>query len=153
MTSYNQAGSEVVLSWSAPDQPLEGALWGAKLSASNTIERLKRRFLLSPDDEADDFAVVYSAANESHVLTERATLVNSGCRAAGPQGKVVGEDVILNYPTVAAQYGFFKMRMTVWMAPALSCFALRTTVEGQQADGSWRTVSEKQAVKVTVTPK
>jgi hypothetical protein len=40
--------------------------------------------------------------------------------------------------------------MTVWMSPELSCFALRARIEAQQPDGSRTTVSEKQAVKVTL---
>jgi hypothetical protein len=34
--------------------------------------------------------------------------------------------------------------------PQLSCFALRATVEVQQADGTWSLVSEKKALKVTM---
>ena len=40
--------------------------------------------------------------------------------------------------------------MTLSMAPDLSCFALRATVEMQLEDGRWNLVSEKKAVKVTV---
>jgi hypothetical protein len=152
MTSFNQAGTEVVLSWSAPGHPFEGAVWAAKLAASNAIGRVTRRFLLTPDEEAErgDFAVVYSAVGQSWTVGERATLLNSGCQPSDRQGKVVGQEVILNYPTIAAQHDYWKTRMTLWMAPELSCFALRATVEVQQQDGTWTLVSEKRAVKVTV---
>ena len=150
MTSYNLAGSEVILSWSAPDHPLQATFFAAKLAIDGAVERAKRRFLLSSDTEAGNFAVVYSAVGQSHVLTERTTLVNSGCQSPGPPGKVLGREVMLNYPTVAAQYDFWKARLTVWMAPELSCFALRATVEAEQPDGSWKLVREKKALKVTV---
>ena len=45
---------------------------------------------------------------------------------------------------------FWRVRVTVWMAPALNCFALRATVEAQQADGSWTLESEKKALRVTM---
>lgn len=150
MTSYNQAGSEVLVSWSAPNDSWEAVFWAAKLAVSDAVERVKRTFLLEPDRESEDYAVVHSTVAQSWVLTKRATLVNSGCRSGGPQGKVVGQEVILDYPTLAAQYDFWRVRVTVWMAPALNCFALRATVEAQQADGSWTLESEKKALRVTM---
>ena len=150
MTSYNQAGSEVLLSWSAPDDPLGAVFWTAKLMVSDVIERFKHRFLLEPDPEAEDHAVVYWAVGQSRVLAERVPLVNSGCRPLSRQGQVVGQDFLLNYPTIVSEYHYWKMRVTLWMAPPLSCFALRATVEAEQADGSWTVVSEKKALKVTV---
>jgi hypothetical protein len=59
---------------------------------------------------------------------------------------------ILNYRTVATQSDLEtgKIRMTLWMAPALSCFALRATIEERQADGNWKLLSEKKASKITI---
>ena len=158
LTSYNQAGSEVILSWSAPDYPLEAAFWAAKMAVSDAVARVTRTFLLTPDTEAEDFAIAYSTVGQSRVPGRRSTLLNSGCRA--PQGKVVGQEVILNYPAIAVQYHWGRWRMTLWMAPELSCFALRATVEAEgpfpirsdneDGDGSWTLLSEKRALKVTV---
>jgi hypothetical protein len=152
MTSYNQAGSEVLLSWSAPDEPLKAAFWATKLAVSGLVGRLTRRFLLTPDEEAEreDFVVLHSAVGQSWTIGERVPLVNSSCRPSARRGEVVGQEVILNYPTIMAHYDFWKTRITVWMAPQLSCFALRATVESQQPDGSWTLMSEKKALKVTV---
>jgi hypothetical protein len=69
-------------------------------------------------------------------------------------GPVVDRETILGYPTAAIQLPLDgnRMRRTVWMAPALGCFALKVTTERQTADGSFRLVSGKQAVKVRLNP-
>jgi hypothetical protein len=66
-------------------------------------------------------------------LGERAALVDSGCRPEGKRGEVLGEQVMLNYSTVVARYDMWKARLTLWLAPELSCFAehARTTAEKQ----------------------
>jgi hypothetical protein len=152
MTSYNRAGSEVVLSWSSPDHPFEGAVWTARLAWSNVLGRVMRVFLLTADERAERElrGVVNPRVGETLDVGERAVLLNSGCRPSARQGEVVGEETILNYPTVVARYDFWKARMFLWMAPELSCFALRVKTEAQQADGSWTLVSEKKALQVTV---
>jgi hypothetical protein len=150
MTSYNQAGSEVLLSWSAPGNPLGAVFWAAKLTVDNMVEKLNRRFLLEADREAADHAVVYWTVGQTRILGERAPLVNSGCRPLSRQGEVLGQDVLLNFRTIVDQYDYWKTKVTLWMASQLSCFALRATVEVQQADGTWSLVSEKKALKVTV---
>jgi hypothetical protein len=48
MTSYNQAGSEVILSWSAPGNPLGSAFLKVKLAVSDVEDWFTRRFLLTP---------------------------------------------------------------------------------------------------------
>jgi hypothetical protein len=96
-------------------------------------------------------AIVHPTTNSSWTVGERTALLNSGCRSVGQPDKLVGDEVILNYPTVAAQHEIGGGRlMTVWMAPQLSCFALRARIEALQPDGSRTTVSEKKAVKVTL---
>jgi hypothetical protein len=86
------------------------------------------------------------------IVGRRSTLVSSGCRTSHGDSKVVGQEVILNYPTTAVEqdFGGERGRLTVWMAPELSCFALRATIQEKQPDGSWKLVSEKKALKVTV---
>jgi hypothetical protein len=153
MTSYNDAGSEVFLSWSSPDHPLEAAFREAMSVVSGAVGRITRRLWLTPDQMArrKAKAVVHPTVGQSWDVGERATLVSSGCRSSAAQGKVVGEEVILNYPTRAVQHDIGGGRvMTLWMAPDLSCFALRATIEALQPDGSRTLVSEKKALKVTV---
>jgi hypothetical protein len=148
MRSYNQAGSEVVLSWSAPNERLVGAFWAARLAVASTIDKVGRSIPLAPELESPDYyAVAYTAVAQTQTLGARDDLVNSGCRPSGRRGEVVGQEVILNYPTIVVRYG---SRTFLWMAPELSCFALRARVEVEQQDGSWILVSEKKAVKVTL---
>ena len=106
MTSYNRAGSEVLMSWSAPHEPLAAAFWTAKLAISDLIGGFTRRFLLTADQEAErgEFAVFHSQVGQSWTLGERVPLVDSGCRPPATHGEVVGREVILNYPTVVARF-------------------------------------------------
>jgi hypothetical protein len=151
MTSYNKTGSEIVLSWSAPNERVVAAFWAARLAVARTIDRVARSIPLAPELESPDYyAVVYTAVAQTQTLGGRDDLLDSGCRPSGLRGEVIGQDVILNYPTVMARYGSRGSRAFVWMAPALSCFALRARVEVEQQDGSWTLVSEKKALKVTV---
>jgi hypothetical protein len=160
MTSYNQDGSEIILSWSSLDPPLDAAVTEAATVFHDGIGRIMRGFhrfvlgfVLTPDqiERRKNFAVVHPTTSHSWTVGERATLVSSGCRSLGQGDKLVGEEVILNYPTVAAQHDIGGGRlMTLWMAPELSCFALRAKIEAQQPDGSRTTMSEKKAVKVTL---
>ena len=62
----------------------------------------------------------------------------------------MGQDAMLNYSTSVVQEEFRDRRITLWMAPELSCFALRATIQMKQPDGSWKLVSEKKALNVTV---
>jgi hypothetical protein len=149
MTSYNAAGNEQVLSWSVPGSLWEEFFWTVRFAHNNTIRKIHRLFG-EPDPEADEYASVHTDVAHSSVVGRRATLVDSGCRTTSSPGQVLGEDVVLNYPTVVTQVGFWKRKVTLWMAPQLSCFALRATVEAQQTDGSWTLMSEKRALNVTL---
>jgi hypothetical protein len=40
----------------------------------------------------------------------------------------------------------------LWLAPSLGCFALKVSTEAQQADGRFRLLNGKQAVKVQLNP-
>jgi hypothetical protein len=159
MTSFNQDGSEIILSWSSLDPPLDAAITEAAGIFQDGIRNILRGFHsvlgfeLTPEqiERRKHFAVVHPTTSQSWTAGDRTALLNSGCRSGVEGERLVGEEVILNYPTVAAQHDIGDGRlMTVWMAPALSCFALRVRIEAQQPDGSRTTVSEKKAVKVTL---
>jgi hypothetical protein len=69
------------------------------------------------------------------------------------EGAVVDRGTILNYPVAAVRSRWTEHgRMTLWMAHDLGCFALRSTYETEQPDGSFRLVGEKRAVKVKRAP-
>lgn len=149
MSSYNAAGSEVVLSWSDPGKPLEAWLWSAKLAVSSALDKVHG--VLSPGNgEENDHAVFHSLSDEKWTIGEKDALLNSGCRPVSRSGEVIGDESVLGYPTIIGRVDYYKTRLTLWMAPQLSCFALRATVERQQPDGSWTMVSEKKALKITV---
>jgi hypothetical protein len=163
ITSYNQDGSEVILSWSSPDHPLQATLWKARMALSDTVDGMKDRVVsiaerldprkISPNNEDDDaFAVVYPASvGYPRIVGRRDSLLSSGCRTSFGGTEFLGQDVVLNYSTtVLRQAGGGHSMITLWMAPELSCFALRITIQAQQPDGSWKLVSERQALKVTM---
>jgi hypothetical protein len=152
MTSYNQAGTEVLLSWTSPDHPFDGAVWTAALAWSNVVGKITRQFTLSNDVKADRErrSVVHVTVGKTLDIGLRDSLLNSGCQPPGRRGEVIGQEVLLNYSTVAVRHDYYKRRVILWMAPELSCFALRARVELEQPDGSWKLESEKKAVKVTV---
>jgi hypothetical protein len=154
MTSYNDAGDEVLLTWSAPDQPIEAEFWSAKLAVGRAIDKVMRLVPLEPELEPPDYyAGVYTTVNERFGLGGREKLVNSGCRPSSQTGEVIGEEVILNYSTVVSRIDGWKSRTFLWMAPELSCFALRARVELDLPDRGWTLMREKTAIKVTVNQK
>jgi hypothetical protein len=164
VTSYNDEGSEVILSWTSPDHPLEATLWKARLVLSGLhdhigrrilsfVERLNVRNVAPPAENEDVFAVVYPTRIDTDnkvVLGRRAPLLISGCRPSFRGWEVIGQDRILDYPTTVVREEFRGGRTTLWMAPELSCFALRATTEHQQPDGTWMLMTEKNALKVTI---
>jgi len=59
----------------------------------------------------------------------------------------------LNYKTAAVRGILTNERsrvVTLWMAPELSCFVLRATLETKQAADARKLVSERKAVRMTV---
>jgi hypothetical protein len=149
MSSYNADGSEVVLSWSDPGEPLESWLWSAKLAVLSGLDKVHE--VLSPSEPGpDDHAAFYSASDQRWVIGEKTAFVRSGCRPGPRRGEMIGEEVLLGYPTIVSRFDYGKTRLTLSMAPRLSCFALRAAIERQQPDGSWTPVTEKKAVKVNV---
>jgi hypothetical protein len=155
VTSYSQAGSEVILSASFPNQTLKSLVGQIFLAFWGMGDRLKRRFMPASEEETEAFAVVYPSSPRSDmvlVLGRRDALMNSGCQTGYEGAKVVGNGVILNYSVTAVQRteSSGRQMVTLWMAPELSCFALRATVHARQQDGTWKLISDKQALKVTV---
>jgi hypothetical protein len=77
-------------------------------------------------------------------------------------GSVIGGETILGHSTIAVMRPLpnprptpsrpAAARITMWMAPDLGCFALRLAIEEQRPDGTFRLVSEKQALHVKVKP-
>jgi hypothetical protein len=152
MTSYNQVGTEVLLSWTSPDHPFDGAVWTAALAWSSLVGKVTRQFLL-PDyvkAEREHRSVVHVTVGKTLDIGLRDPLLNSGCHPADRGAEVIGQEVLQGYSTVVTRHDYYKRKVTLWMAPELSCFALRARVELQQPDGSWKLESEKKAVKVTV---
>jgi hypothetical protein len=169
MTSYNHAAAEMVQSWSYPGYPLETARLKARMVADRAVERLAWPFkkvakhyyilkydLATPetDHEAyDAYAGVYPDGPDMELLVgRRADLTSSGCRTHHGGATVIGQDIILDYSTTILQqwHRGGALKLTLWMAPELSCFALRATIHEKQTDGSWKLVSEKKALKVTL---
>ena len=87
---------------------------------------------------------------------------NDGPSAPCAAGSVVGRETMLGYPTTVIESPVpnpratpsrpVAARITMWMAPDLACFALRILIQEQRPDRSFRLVSEKQALKVTLKP-
>jgi len=152
VTSYNQAGSEVILSASFSSPSLKIVLARIFLALWDAVEGFKRRFT---PDEREAFAVVYlSNPYTALVMGRREELLSSGCQTSSDGAKVVGRQVMMNYPVTGVQHLLRDGReiITLWMAPELSCFALQATIHAKQPDGTWILRSEKHAVKVIKNP-
>jgi hypothetical protein len=78
-----------------------------------------------------------------------AGFVRSGCA----EGRtVVGQEIIAGHQTTVVQSEWPKGRFKIWMAPDLSCFALKFTNEVRQPDGAYRFRVRKEALRVTMNP-
>jgi hypothetical protein len=152
-TSYSLDGHEILLSRSLPGIPFGTAI-GRTLDATLPyLFRLRSRF-----EDADLVGKIRRAAAQVTVTTcwgPCLMLAHYGFARSGGvgclDGPIVGRETILNYPTVAVQPDLGDhQRVTLWMAPDLSCFALRIAVEEKQPDGTYRLVTRKQALKVTL---
>jgi len=124
------------------------------LAVHNVVGKVTRQFLLSNDVKAERElrSLVHVTVGKTLDIGLRDPLLSSGCHPAGRGAEVIGQEVLLNYPTVVTRHDYYKRRVILWMAPDLSCFALRARVELEQPDGSWKLESEKEAVKVTMNP-
>jgi hypothetical protein len=148
LTSYNYNGSEIILSRTFPGNPFKTAIHRA-LDATLSLSY----FLRPPRVSAEQWERIKASARidtgfASELLGNAAALVRAGCMA----GPVVGRETILNHTTVAVQRLDNHTRTTLWMAPDLSCFALRMTTEKQRPDGTFRRLSAKHAVRVILNP-
>jgi hypothetical protein len=167
MTSYSDAGREVILSWSFPDHPLDTAYIKMLILAEERSETLKRRFNrivrsyyawkyeLKTSIDSDPDAVAYlTDPDDRFYLGGRTSLLSSGCRTSHATAEVIGHDVVLNYATTVVQMqqdasgADSNRKTTIWMAPELSCAVLRSTSEIRQR-GGWGVVTERKALKIT----
>ncbi len=159
-TSYSQDGQEVLLSRTLPGNPIGTAIargWDAGffhiMPRPRLTPEMAERVRAARADP--NHITLYTGCDRptcwitSHYGFGGIGDARTGCAQAG----VVGQETILNYPTVAAQRALGdSRRMTLWMAPDLGCFALRETLEERGPDGAFRPVSGKQALKVTLNP-
>lgn len=73
--------------------------------------------------------------------------VKSGCST---RPTVIGQERVAGYDTVVVQNAYPKHRFTSWLAPELGCAALKLTYEEGQSDGTYRMVTRKEALRVTI---
>jgi hypothetical protein len=164
ITSYaNDGENEVLLSRSLPGNLFATALARTLDAALPAWQRLTRPFTIS-DKEWERIQAIRAAhpgvgfisgcgagclVLDHWSFAKPAAGVNAGCLA----GPIVGSEAILNYPTTAVSLHLGdNRRMTLWTAPDLACFALRITTEEKRPDGTFRLVTRKQALRVTVNP-
>ncbi len=146
LTSYNDKGSEIVLSRSLP-----GNLFGTVATrVTDAASSLITRFTW-PVFKPEQLEIIKTQAGVSsgfqYWYLGSAAELQHGC----VNGPVVGREKILDYQTTAVEYrqdNYFKF--TVWRAPGLGCFALRLTDEERQDDGTYRLIREKRAFHVTL---
>lgn len=167
MTSYNQEGSEVLLDWSFPNDPVGTVALKNRMTTDQTLEKLSSPFrkiakyyyilkydLKTPPEEPDMSARYFAGyPDQGLILGRRDEMLKSGCKTSHGGAKVIGQDVVMNYRTTVIQQPFRGGigRLTIWMAPELSCFGLKATLHEQQPDGSWKLMSEKKALRVNVS--
>ncbi len=161
-TSYGFNGHEILLSRSFPGNPF-GTVIGR--TADATLPLLSR-FMSRLTIPAEELERVRQHAPHTigavtgcddwtcllveHYFFQRA---DAGIGAGCLDGAVVGRETILTYPTAAVQLALGdQRRMTWWTAPDLGCFTLRITTEERRPDGTFRLVSKKQALRVTLNP-
>jgi hypothetical protein len=153
-TSYNLNGREIILSRSLPGNPFATALRRALDPIHDFLGKLTLPFVVKAE-------LLEKVRTSPRVITGCA---DDGCMLLGAEifprpaagcvdGPVVGHETILNYATTAVQLRWDDhRRITLWTAPDLGCFALRITIEEKRPDGTFRLVSRKQALRVTLNP-
>jgi hypothetical protein len=148
LTSYNQNGSEIILSRTFPGNPFKTAIHRT-LDATRSLSYFLRPTRVSDEQlERVKASARIDTGFASELFGNTDAVVRGGC-VVGP---VVGRETILNHPTVSVQRLDAHMKMTLWMAPDLSCFALRMTIEKKGSDGTFRLLSAKHAVRVILNP-
>jgi hypothetical protein len=147
--SYNDNGCEIGVYAFYPS--FLNAIRYALRAVGSVVGRLTLPFMVSPEllKKFEPAARVSAGSEHGFALGSGAALINAGC----VYGPVVGHETILGHPTVAVQPNLGDhQRVTFWRAPDLGCFALRITVEEKQPNGTYRLVTRKQAIKVTMKP-
>jgi len=156
LASYNNNGSEIVVYEVSPSLLTDLQLGLQAVNSAWT--RLTLPLALSPEMLEKANSIARGSIGLDHY---RLCSQSFGCVGSGPAllhtgcviGPVVGNETILEHPTVAVQSMLDdQRRRTMWMAPDLGCFALRITTEERRSDGTFRLVRKKQATKVTLTP-
>jgi len=140
-TSFVRNGGEVVLSRTADGETFHNML----MQMFSGFHLLLARMETSADPPQS------GPASSERIQTGRGRftvdLAASGCAS----GTVLGRETILNYSTVGVQRAMGDgQRLTLWMAPQLGCYPLRSRVEELQPDGTYRLAVEKRTIKVTV---
>jgi hypothetical protein len=147
LTSYNDKGSEIVLSRSLPGNLFGTVATRVTDAASSLITRFTWPLFKPKQLEIIKTQSGVSVGFQDWYLGSAAEILEHGC----VNGPVVGQEKILNYPTTAIEYRHDDhFKFTVWRAPGLGCFALRVTDEERQDDGTYRLVREKRALHVTL---
>jgi hypothetical protein len=145
LTSYNDKGSEIVLSRSLPGNLFATVATRVTDAAGALITRFTWPVFKPEQLEIIKTQAGVSTGFQHWYLGSAAELLQHGC----VNGPVVGREKILDYQTTAVEYrqgNYFKF--TVWRAPDLGCFALRVTDEERQDDGTYRLMREKRAFHV-----
>ncbi len=160
-TSYESDGNEILLSRSVPGNPLKTALMRAGDVVMPIHNGLMRRFMLSDPKRLEQrqrasargVGFITGCDPYTCLLLEHTGFAKAPVGAACTDQAIVDRATILNYPTEAVRERWTEHgRMTLWMAPALGCFALKVTQEEERPDGTFRLVAAKRAVKVTINP-
>jgi hypothetical protein len=164
-TSYiGPNGGEVLLGRTLADRPFGTAI-ARTLDAIAPIWRRMNR-MEKPQQSASHqtVGVIPRCADKlcltmEHYFFGRA---EGGPNAPCASGGIVGNETILGYRTIAVERPIpnprstrrrpSAARITMWMAPELGCFALKTSTEEEGADGVFRLASGRQALKVTLNP-
>ncbi len=165
-TSYESNGNEVLLSRSIPGNLFETELARATDASLPSLYafHLHITSLLRPALAAEMERARRSRPPGVQFLT--GCDVDTGClmlehfslAAATPgegclAGDVVGRATMLNHAVEAVRQRWTEHgRMTVWTAPDLACFALKVTHEEERPDGTFRLVSARRALRVTLNP-
>jgi hypothetical protein len=134
-TSYLHNTKEIILSSSIPDNPVKSVI-------RRTVDATTFFFYA--------LTLPFRSGSEQANRAAAADLVSKGCLA----GPAVGHETILSYPTVVIKHDLpgDSRRITAWLAPDLGCFPLKHTIEEKRPDGTFRLVSGRHALKVTLNP-
>ena len=172
-TSYtNSNGGEVLLERTIPEHPLGTAVgrtldavlpWLSRFTLPLTVPA-KQLEAIRQSAARKTVGVISGCGNETCLVVDHWAFSRAATGPGAPcaAGAVVGHETILGHATIAVVRPLpntrstpsrpATARITMWMAPDLACFALRLSIEEERPDGSFRLVSEKQALRVTVKP-